>query len=409
MLDVDPWREILETISRNRLRTILTGFSVAWGIFMLVVLLGSGTGLARGIEWSFRDDAIHSIWVFPGETSVPHQGLKPGRAVRFTNDDFEDITGALDGVEHSSARFYIDGTTTVSRGREHGAFDVRSVHPGHRHLENSIITGGRFLDALDLREHRKVAAIGDRVARALFRGDSPVGEHLEINGIPFKVVGTFRDEGPEHESEKIYIPISTAQRVFNGANRVHQFMFTTGEADLERSEAMAAMVRRRLAERHDFAVEDQRAVFVNNLNEAFGRFVALMGGIRAFVWVVGLGTILAGVVGVSNIMLIGVRERTKEIGVRKALGATPGSIVGLILQESVLITSAAGYLGLVLGVATLELMAGKLRHEVFRDPEVDLQVASAAVALLVAAGTAAGLVPAIKAARIRPVEALRDE
>jgi putative ABC transport system permease protein len=409
MLDLDKWREILETLGKNRLRTCLTGFSVAWGIFMLIVLLGSGTGLMHGIEWSFRDDAVNSIWVFGGQTSTPYRGFKPGREIGFDNDDYSGITGSLAGVEHRTARFYLSGPTTVRRGKESGNFDVRAVHPGHQHLERTIVRSGRFLNELDVRELRKTAAIGERVARALFGDASPVGSYIEINGIPFKVVGTFGDDGPESETEKVYIPISTAQRVFNGADRVHQFMFTTGHAGLPQTEAMSAAVRGDLAERHDFAVEDERAVFVSNLNERFARFVALMGGIRAFVWIVGLGTILAGVVGVSNIMMISVRERTKEIGVRKALGATPWSIVSFILQESVLITSIAGYVGLVLGVVTVEAMAANIEHEIFRRPEVDLAVAFAAVALLVIAGTAAGLVPAVKAAKIRPVEALRDE
>jgi putative ABC transport system permease protein len=197
--------------------------------------------------------------------------------------------------------------------------------------------------------------------------------------------------------------------VFNGADRLHQFMFTTGEADLAQTEALAASVRSRLAERHDFAVEDQRAVFVSNLNERFARFLALMRGIRGFIWVVGLGTILAGVVGVSNIMMISVRERTKEIGVRKVLGATPWSIVSSILQESVLIISIAGYVGVVAGVVAVEVMAAQIEHEIFRRPEVDLGVAFAAAGLLLVAGTVAGAVPALKAARIRPVVALRDE
>jgi putative ABC transport system permease protein len=409
MFDLDKWQEILDTIGKNKLRTFLTGFSVAWGIFMLIILLGSGNGLTHGIEWSFRDDAVNSIWIFSGQTTVPHKGLQPGRQIRFTNDDFEEITTTMDDVEHRSARFYLGGSVMATYKNEFGNFDTRSVHPGHLHLENTIVTEGRFLNDLDIEEYRKVAVIGERVAAALFQGEPPIGEYLELNGVAFKVVGIFHDEGPESETEKIYVPISTAQRAFNGANRVHQFMFTTGAADLDRTEAMAATVKRKLAQRHRFAEADPRAVFVNNLNERFARFLGLMRAIRAIIWVVGIGTILAGVVGVSNIMLITVRERTKEIGIRKALGATPASIVSLILQESVLITSVAGYFGLVLGVALLEIVSGQLNTEFFRNPEVDLQIAGAATLLLVSAGTVAGLFPALKAARVQPIEALRDE
>jgi putative ABC transport system permease protein len=406
VFDLDKWQEILHTISKNKLRTLLTGFSVAWGIFMLILLLGSGQGLANGVEWQFRDDAINSIWIRSGQTSLPHRGMKPGRSIQFTNGDHDEVREQVEGVEHITSRFYIRNPTVVYKG-ETEAFDVRSVHPGHRYLENTIVTSGRFLNELDIEEHRKTAAIGDLVAQALFKDEDPIGKNIEINGIAFKVVGTFEDLGGESEMEKIYLPISTAQRTFNGADHVAQFMLTTGDASLEESEEMVAAIRKRLATRHHFAVEDERAVSLYNANESFAKFSALMNGIRGFVWIIGIGTILAGVVGVSNIMMIVVKERTKEIGVRKALGATPGSILGLILQESVFITGVAGYVGLVLGVAALELIAGTVpQAEFFRNPEVDLKYATI---VLVVAGCVAGLVPARRAAAVRPIEALRDE
>jgi len=408
MLDLDKWQEILSTIASNKTRTLLTGFSVAWGIFMLIILLGSGQGLSNGIEYQFRDDAINSVWVRSGQTSIPYKGLQPGRSIQFTNQDTDDLK-TIDGVDHATARFYIQGNVRVSYGKESDNFDVRSVHPGHRYVENTIMTRGRFINELDIAEHRKVAVIGKLVSDALFKSEPAIGKDIKVNGIAFKVVGVFEDTGGEGEMQKVYLPISTAQRAFGGGNKVAQFMFTTGDADLERTKAMAEQVRNDLAQRHTFSPEDRRAVFVYNNNENFARFLSLMDGIRMFIWVIGIGTILAGVVGVSNIMLITVRERTKEIGVRKAMGATPWSVVGLILQESVLITSVAGYVGLVLGVALLELLSGKLQADYFRSPEVNLGVAIYATLLLVLAGTAAGLFPAVKAARIRPIEALRDE
>jgi len=409
MLDLDKWQEILDTIGKNKLRTFLTGFSVAWGIFMLIVLLGSGQGLSNGVQFQFRDDAVNSIWIRSGQTSIPHKGLQPGRQVRFTNDDYEELKNAVDGVEHITSRFYLSGTTTVSYGKEHGTFDIRSVHPDHKYLENTIVTEGRFLNENDVEQYRKTTSIGRLVKEALFKNEPALGEYIKINGIAFKVVGIYEDLGPESENERVYIPISTAQRTFNGANRVHQIMLTTGTASLEQTQAMAKEINRKLAQQHSFAIEDRRAVFINNINEAFARVMNLMSGIRLFVWVIGIGTILAGVVGVSNIMMIVVRERTKEIGVRKALGATPWSIVSLILQESIFITSVAGYIGLVLGVAVLELASGNLNADFFKNPEVDLRVAIYATLLLVLAGTAAGMFPAVKAAGVRPIEALRDE
>jgi|CXWL01.1.fsa_nt_gi putative ABC transport system permease protein len=408
--DVDTWQEIFDTLSKNKLRTLLTGFSVAWGIFILVLLLGSGNGLAHGVEYQFRDDAINSIWVSGGQTSVPYQGLQPGRNVQLTNDDFTLVKQRVAGVEHVTARAGIQGVVTIAYGNEYGNFQIRAVHPEHRFLEKTLVIEGRYLNDIDIREYRKVAVVGSLVRDALFKDEDALGKEIEINGIAFKVVGVFDDAGSEQEREMIHLPISTAQRTFNSQNRIRQVLFTVGDADLAASQRMAADVKHRLAVTHHFDPADPRALFINNNVENFQRFAGLMAGIRAFVWVVGIGTLLAGVVGVSNIMLIAVKERTREIGIRKALGATPGSIVGLILQESVLITTVAGYLGLVLGVGVLEGLSRALPDaEFFRNPQVDLPVAVTATVLLVVAGAIAGFFPARQAAAIRPIEALRDE
>jgi len=411
MLDLDSWQEILDTVRKNKLRTFLTGFSVAWGIFMLLVLLGSGQGLGNGVEYQFRDDAINSIWISQGQTSMPHKGFKPGRSVQFRNADFDEFERAIPGMDHITGRFYIRGTLTVSRGNQSGSYDVRSVHPDHQYLEKTLVVKGRFLNELDMKEHRKVAVLGKLVASDLFKnGEEPVGGWIKINNIPFRVVGVFEDDGGENEMQKIYLPVATSQRTFNGADRLSNLMFTTGDADLPESEKMAEEARTILSRRHSFDPDDKRAIFLRNNYENYQRISGVIGGIRAFVWVIGIGTLLAGVVGVSNIMLISVRERTKEIGVRKALGATPASVIGMVLKEAVLITSVAGYVGLVLGVALLEVAAANLSGaEMFRNPNVDLRVAIYATLLLVLAGAAAGFVPARRAAAIRPVEALRDE
>ncbi len=409
MFSLDSWQEILDTVAKNKLRTFLTGFSVAWGIFMLIILLGSGNGLANGIEYQFRDDAINSLWIRSGQTSLPHEGHRPGRTVQFTNEDYDQITAATEGVEHATSRYYVR-SPTVTHGKETGNYSVRGVHPGHLHVENTIITEGRYINELDVERYRKVAVIGDLVQQALFKEKSAIGELLEINGIAFKVVGVFKDEGGQGEMEIIYLPVSTAQRTYGGANRVAQMMVTTGDASLEQSQAIAEEIRIRLAARHNFSLDDQRAVFIYNNMQNFQRFVNLMGGIRLFVWIVGIGTILAGVVAVSNIMLIAAPDRTKDIGGRRALGATPRPIIGLIIQESVLITGVAGYIGLVLGVGLLELASKHMPNsEYFLNPSVDLRIAIYATLLLVAAGAIAGGFPARKAARIRPIEALHDE
>ena len=410
MHDIDTWQEIIDTIRKNKLRTLLTGFSVAWGILILVVLLGSGQGLRHGVEYGFRDDATNSIWVRSGQTSVPYRGLQPGRTVQFTNEDHSDIRDAVPGVEHITSRFFIRGNRIVTYKNETSSYSVRCVHPDHQYLEKTIVTEGRYINDIDIEEARKVAVIGDRVKAQLFKGAPALGEYIDINGISFRVVGVFVDEGSEGERELIYLPISTAQRTFNGANRVDMIMLTVGNSSVDQSKAIADQLRNRIAERHDFDPDDARAVSISNMVVEFQRFVNLMGGIRLFIWVIGVGTLLAGVVGVSNIMMIAVKERTKEIGIRKALGATPWSVMSMVLKESVLVTAVAGYFGLVAGVVMLELMSKAIQgSDFFRNPEVDLGVAVSATVLLIVAGALAGLLPARRAAAVRPVEALRDE
>lgn len=410
MIRFDAWQEIFDTVKRNKLRTALTGFAVAWGIFMLVVLLGSGKGLEHGVDYQFRDDAVNSIWVSSGQTSLPYKGLQPGRDVRFDNQDYDEVTTRVPGVEYSSGRYWIFGNQQVNYKNENGSYTIRAVHPGHKVLERTKVIAGRYINELDIRQFRKSAVLGILVSKALFHDEDPIGKEIRIGGISFTVVGVFDDEGSDREREFIYLPISTAQRTFNGANRVNQILYTTGDAGLEQSQKMAGETRQILAVNHTFDPEDQRAIYVNNNVENYQRIAALTGAIRLFVWVVGIGTLLAGVVGVSNIMLVAVRERTREIGIRKALGATPASIVGLVLQESVLITTVAGYTGLVLGVLVLEGLSRAIPNaDFFRNPQVDIRVAVSATVLLIVAGAIAGFFPARRAAAIRPIEALRDE
>lgn len=406
----DTWQEIWDTMRSNKLRSVLTGFSVAWGIFMLIVLLGSGTGLQHGVEYQFRDDAVNSIWVRSGQTSRPYKGLQPGRQIRYRNADYDEVVSRVEGVEYSSARFWVFGNQQVNYGKEWGSFSIRAVHPGHAVLERTRVLRGRFVNELDVRDHRKVAVIGELIREALFGDGEAIGKEIRISGIAFLVVGVFDDDGNDREREMIYLPVSTAQRTFGGGDRIQQILYTTGDATLAQSEAMVDSTRTILAENHTYDPEDPRAAFIHNNVEEFQKMVSMMNGIRVFVWIVGIGTLLAGVVGVSNIMLVAVRERTREIGVRKALGATPGSIVRLVLQEAVLITAIAGYVGLVLGVAVLEAMGYALRGvEMIQQPQVDLGVAVSATVLLVVAGAIAGFFPARRAAAIRPIEALREE
>jgi putative ABC transport system permease protein len=409
MFDVDKWQEIYSTIRKNKLRTFLTGFSVAWGIFMLIILLGSGYGLENGVRKEFEGDAENTLWVNQGVTSVAYKGYKPGRFIQFTNADY-DQTKNVEDVEYISGRFTIWENNTLSYKNEYGSFDIFCSHPGYGKVENLEPIKGRFLNDIDVEEFRKVTAIGKLVDDALFKGEDPLGKYIKVAGIPFKVVGVFDDPGGDRDLSRIYIPISTAQMVYNRGNRLGTMSMTVGDASMERSEEMVEEIRNDLAKRHHFDPADQRAVFIWNNVENYTRFMRLFANIRLFIWVIGIGTIIAGIVGVSNIMMIVVKERTKEIGIRKSMGATPTSIIGLVLQESIIITAFAGYVGLVLGVGLLELISNNLPStDYFANPEINISVAIGATLILILAGAIAGFVPARKAAAVKPVIALRDE
>lgn len=409
MFDLDKWQEIYSTISKNKLRTFLTGFSVAWGIFMLIILLGSGYGLENGVRAEFEDDAANTLWVNQGTTSISYKGYKPGRFIQFTNDDYDE-TKKMKDVEHISGRFTIWENNTLSYKNEYGSFDIFCSHPGYGNVESLSPIKGRFLNDIDVEENRKVAALGKLVDDALFKGEDPLGKYIKVAGIPFKVIGVFDDPGGDRDLSRIYIPISTAQMVFNRGNRLGTMSMTVGDASVARSKEMVDQIRADLAARHHFDPEDQRAVFIWNNVENYMKFMTLFANIRLFIWVIGIGTIIAGIVGVSNIMMIVVKERTKEIGIRKSLGATPGSIVSLVLQESIIITAFAGYLGLIAGVGLLELFSKYVPASgYFANPEVNINVALGATAILIFAGALAGFVPARKASSVKPVVALRDE
>jgi putative ABC transport system permease protein len=414
MLGLDRWREILETLWRRKLRTLLTALSVSWGIFMLVILLGAGNGLSNGAQAEFGRDATNSVWVNPGRLSKPFEGQPVGKVVRFQNRDYDLVLGSVKVADRSSARFNPPGEITVTFGNRHAGFNVRGVHPEYELIEKTTVVSGRYLNEDDLRERRKVAVIGMKVKESLFtQGEPPLGAIIRIGNASFQVVGVFEEENDQQELQTIYIPVSSAQLVYGGsagAGRVDQISFTVGDSSVSQTEAAVEELRQQLSVRHRFSPEDKRAVFIWNTAEMSEKFNGLFRGIRAFIWVIGLGTILAGVVGVSNIMLISVQERTREIGVRKAVGAPPATIVAMIVEEALAITVVSGYLGLVAGIGLLTFAQKVLpKTPFFQNPDVDLRVAVAATAVLVFAGVLAGLFPALRAARINPIAALRVE
>lgn len=415
MFDIDKWQEILATIRKNKMRTFLTGFSVAWGIFMLMILLGSGNGLSNGVASNFMSDAVNAMWIWSGETTVPYQGLKAGRPIRFHNDDY-DVLKNMPGIKTVSGRYFM-GNTRYTYGNESGEYTTVTCHPELNDVDQNVMLEGRYINQIDIDQRRKVVVLGKDIRDALFKDKPALGEYVKVNNVPFRVVGVCVE--PEStRNRNAFMPVSTAQMVFNGSNRLHNFAITIDGENLQESQAIEEHIRNTLAKKHRFEKTDDGALGMYNKLENFIQTMRIFQAIKIFIWIIGIGTLIAGIVGVSNIMLIVVKERTKEIGIRKAIGASPASVIGLILLESILITTVAGYIGLVLGTGLMELVnmamvqssGGAQQGEtLFLNPTVDFGVAVSATILLIIAGTIAGYIPAKRAASIKPIVALRDE
>ncbi|WP_222983217.1 ABC transporter permease [Flagellimonas meishanensis] len=414
MFDIERWQEIFDTIRKNKLRTFLTGLSVASGIFILVILLGFGQGMQNGVEHEFKEDATTSIWAWPGVTSKEFKGLNPGRRIQFINENFETASSMFnDVIEYESPRIFVRDVN-VNYGKEALVYSIQGVSSDFQFIEGPVMREGRFINYQDEVSIGKVAIIGNKIKKDVFTDvDSPLGEFIDISGIPFKIVGVF-GEMRDREEERIYIPITTAQRVFNGGNRINNMSFTLPPVE-NFDEAVAQAVdfkknlRTYLQQAHTVAPDDNGAMEVWSAMEEAKRYYGLTGNIKIFFWFVGICTIIAGVVGVSNIMLIVVRERTREIGIRKALGAKPWSIVGMILQESIFVTAISGFTGLIFSMGLLEIVGPNVEVDYVVNPSVSFNVAFSTVLVLILAGTLAGFVPAWRAAKVQVVESLKDE
>lgn len=409
MFDRDKWLEILVTMVKNPLRTMLTSVSVAVGVFILVILSGMTNGFENGVHATMADDALNSIWVRARTTSLAYGGFQPNRRVRYENDDHHHARDNVDGVETSSARLTF-WSTQVKWGKEVSNYGIRCVNPGHQEVERTAVETGRYISEGDVLEKRKVAVVGKNIVEELFHNANPVGELINIMGVNFKVIGTFDDGAGRWENRQIYLPISTGQMLFGkGSERIDMFIVGTGESTFDESERIASDIDGFLRQKHRVHPQDRRGVSVRNVNEEGQVIQGVFNGIRIFVWAMALLTLIVAVIGVSNIMSIIVKERTREFGVRKALGATPWSIVSLIIQESVFITLISGLLGVLIGTGLLLLVASFLENEVLQNPQVDFNLIVTALVLLVISGTFSGAIPALRAVSIKPVEALRDE
>jgi putative ABC transport system permease protein len=416
VVDLDAWQEVWATLRSNKLRAFLTALGVFWGVFMLILMLGIGNGLERGVIHNLNGLTNYSVYVWAQRTSLPYKGLQPGRFVKLNNADIAAVARA-EGVEHVAPRIQM-GTWHSGENASYGAkkanFNVIGDTPELAAVEPLRITRGRFIDPLDMTEERKVVVIGEEVRKTFFGDADPVGKYLQVRRVYFQIVGVLDTQKTGDEREKmitaVYVPFTTFQTAFNMKDRVGWFSLTA------RTNLPAALVeqnvRRAIMEGHRIHPDDTLAIGSYNAAEKFESIQGLFRSIRKFVWFVGTLTLFAGMLGVSNILLIIVKERTKEIGVRKALGATPWSIISLVVAEGLVLTSLAGYLGVVAGVLGLEAAGRAVRdlpNAPLSQPEISMQVALIAVLVLIVAGVVAGIVPARHAARVHPVEALRAE
>ena len=415
MFDLERWQEIFDTIRKNKLRTFLTGVSVASGIFILVVLLGFGQGMQNGIAREFAADASNRIWVWTEVTTKEYKGLNPGRPIQLRNENHAYIQQQFsEELEYKSPVFRVRNVQ-VNYGNESVGYSVQGVSSGYQFIENEYMSQGRFINQSDEDNASKVAVISNKIKREVVKeGEDVMAEFLDISGIKFKIIGIYGDMGGEREEERIFIPISTAQRVFNGADRINNLSYTfqpaaTFEEAVAESIAVENELKAYLKEAHIVAPDDTSAVSTWNSLEEAKRYYSLTGNIKFFFWFVGICTIIAGVVGVSNIMLIVVKDRTREIGIRKALGAKPWSIVGMILQESIFVTAISGFAGLIASMGLLELVGPNIEVDYVENPSVSFNVAFATVIVLIIAGAVAGFFPAWRAAKIHVVNALKDE
>src|SRR5690554_634839 len=418
----DQLHEIWGTLKKNRLRTTLTGLSVSWGIFILIVLLGAGNGLKNGVMQNFSSRAVNRVNLWPGTTSMPFQGLSSDRQLYFTKSEMDFIR---DEVEESGlVTPRVNSNQTISYGQEYGSYQVRGVMPNYFDIEKLIVApgDGRFINPLDIKEKNKIIVLDKRVSDLLFKDESPLGKHVKVGQIMFQVVG-INSKLEQWGGPNTYIPFTTAQAIFNPGGKFYQITFTVdGLVTAEENERFDESLRSLMARRLRYHPDDQQALWVYNAQSEYVETMKIFDGITFLVTIIGILTLIAGIVGVSNIMLVSVKERTREIGIRKAIGATPASILKTIILESIIITTVFGYIGLMMGIGLTELVhffmeqaagAGAASNEpqmsVFTIPTVNVGYALFATLVLIIAGVVAGYLPARRAVKVKPIEAMRQE
>ncbi|MCC8145981.1 MAG: ABC transporter permease [Bacteroidales bacterium] len=416
MIDLDNWIEIFNAIKKNKLRTFLTGFSISWSIFMFITLLASSNGAKNGVMTTFGSRDVNSISMMGRVTSIPFQGLPDNRKIELDKKDFDLINEHIAQKEFISP--IINKTVTASFGNNFTNVRFVGVYPDYTNINGIKIKEkqGRFLNDMDIEENRKVAVINQRLKEVLYQDEDPVGKNIIVNKLRFTVVGVF-EETSSTNIEKAYIPLTTSQLLFNDGWGYTSLAFTVKNLNTEKkNEAFLKDLRKKVSLLHRFDSTDEQALTFSDQLAVYLQTLGIFNAVNVFIWVIGIGTLFAGIVGISNIMLITIRERTREFGIRKALGATPRSILKSIILESVITTSLFGYLGLFLGIGASKLFNSFLENNrelsslaLFQNPSIDISIAIGAMVLLIIAGVLAGYYPAKLAVKIPPVEAMRAE
>jgi len=409
MFSRDQWQEIFETIRKNKLRTILSGFTVALGIFIFIILFGFGNGLKNSFEQFFLDDATNTLWLYPGVTSKAYQGFKDNRRIEFENSDLIDIK--------ENFTFFLENITPRINRREvlsykgqSNIYNIRAVAPAHQYVEKTIIMKGRFINQKDIDERTKNITIGRLVAQDIFKKEDPIGKYIEMGESAFKVVGVFQDKSGDREERLVYLPYTTRQLMEKNNDKIDQIIVSFKQ---ELGYVGALAFEKQLGDffksKKVIDPNDKSGLYIRNTTERVRQNQRFASTLQIIVAFVGIGTLIAGIIGISNIMVFVVKERTKELGVRKALGATPISIVAMILNESIFITTLSGIFGLLIGIFMLSRLDDQLEQYFILDPYVDSLTALIATFLLIFFGAIAGYIPAKRAASIKPIVALRDE
>ena len=410
MFDLDRWREIFQSINKNKLHSVMSGFTVAFAILLFTLLFGIVSGLKNTFEGAFVDNAVNSMIVRVWKTTKPFKGLQSGRRIQLKNPDYDYLEDKYDSkIDLMTARIFKN--FSISYDNKQDNYSVTAVHPDHQFLEKTIIDEGRYINQLDINESSKVIVIGRLVKSDLFGEKPALGKRVNVGGISYKVIGIFSDDGGDNEERVAYIPVTTAQKLYGNNDYLNQIRIGYNQ-DLNLDEAIAfgKLVERDMRGKLDIHPDDQSALSVRNMAEVSKGVDVFMIALFFIVVFIGSGTLIAGIIGISNIMIFVIKERTKEFGIRKALGAKPSSIVGMVVQESVLITTIAGYLGLTLGTYILSLIGNNLEKDYFiKDPSVSQGLVIGATIVLIISGLIAALVPARKASQIKPVVALRAD